>query len=115
MTRRVRAIQGERRVLRGGSWNNNGRNARSAQRNDNTPDNRNNNIGFRLARAQCDAGGRRTDPAPIRSVSINRSEWRKASGPRYVGRWADARRRLAGGPFSTCLMLRQAGLRGAAR
>jgi len=39
-------------VLRGGSWINNGRNVRSAQRNHNTPDNRNNNIGFRLARAQ---------------------------------------------------------------
>lgn len=37
------------RVLRGGSWNNNPRNARSANRNNNTPDNRNNNIGFRVA------------------------------------------------------------------
>jgi len=36
------------RVLRGGSWNNNGQNCRSANRNNNSPDNRNNNIGFRL-------------------------------------------------------------------
>jgi RNA-directed DNA polymerase len=36
------------RVLRGGSWNNNPRNLRSATRNWNTTDNRNNNIGFRL-------------------------------------------------------------------
>jgi hypothetical protein len=36
-------------MLRGGSWNNNARNCRSANRNRNTPDNRNNNIGFRLA------------------------------------------------------------------
>jgi hypothetical protein len=35
--------------LRGGSWNNNGRNARSANRNDNAPENRNNNLGFRPA------------------------------------------------------------------
>ncbi len=35
------------RVLRGGSWNNNATNLRSAYRNNNTPDNRNNNIGFR--------------------------------------------------------------------
>ncbi len=52
MTGRVRAVKGERRVLSGGSWNNNGRNARSAQRNDNTPDNRNHYTGFRLARGQ---------------------------------------------------------------
>lgn len=37
------------RVLRGGSWNNNPRNLRSANRNRNNPTNRNNNNGFRLA------------------------------------------------------------------
>jgi formylglycine-generating enzyme required for sulfatase activity len=36
------------RVLRGGSWNNNTNNVRSSNRN-NTPDNTNNNIGFRVA------------------------------------------------------------------
>jgi Sulfatase-modifying factor enzyme 1 len=35
-------------VLRGGSWNNNQDNARSADRNRNNPNNRNNNIGFRV-------------------------------------------------------------------
>ncbi|MEW6078706.1 MAG: SUMF1/EgtB/PvdO family nonheme iron enzyme [Thermodesulfobacteriota bacterium] len=35
-------------VLRGGSWNNNDRNCRSANRNRNQPDNRNNNNGFRV-------------------------------------------------------------------
>jgi hypothetical protein len=35
-------------VNRGGSWNNNPRNARVANRNRNTPDNRNNNLGLRL-------------------------------------------------------------------
>ncbi|MBO3461739.1 SUMF1/EgtB/PvdO family nonheme iron enzyme [Aetokthonos hydrillicola] len=35
-------------MLRGGSWNNNPRNCRSACRNNNDPDNRNNNIGFRV-------------------------------------------------------------------
>ena len=47
-------IQGARewkdcRVLRGGSWNNNGQNCRAANRNRNRPDERNHNIGFRLA------------------------------------------------------------------
>ncbi|MEC4815116.1 MAG: hypothetical protein SAK29_17845 [Scytonema sp. PMC 1069.18] len=36
-------------MLRGGSWNNNPENCRSAYRNDNDADNRNNNIGFRVA------------------------------------------------------------------
>ncbi len=111
MTGRVRAINGERRVLRGGSWNNNARNVRSAQRNNNTPDNRNNNTGFRLARAQCDTGGCRTDQARIRSVSIVTSMRRKAIGPRYVGRLADTSRRLAGGSSSRCLIVTGIGLR----
>jgi hypothetical protein len=37
------------RVLRGGSFNNQARYVRSAQRNNNQPDNRNNNNGFRVA------------------------------------------------------------------
>ncbi len=37
-------------MLRGGAWNNNARNLRAAERNRNEPDNRNNNIGFRVAR-----------------------------------------------------------------
>lgn len=36
------------RVLRGGAWINNPENARSANRNRNNPDNRNNNRGFRV-------------------------------------------------------------------
>jgi len=45
------AVAGAARVLRGGSWNNNGRNVRSANRNHNEPGKRNNNVGFRLALA----------------------------------------------------------------
>jgi hypothetical protein len=41
-----------RRVVRGGSWNNNNpTNFRAANRNRNQPDNRNNNLGFRCAKA----------------------------------------------------------------
>lgn len=39
---------GSNRVKRGGSWNNNAQNCRVANRNNNTPTNRNNNIGFRV-------------------------------------------------------------------
>ena len=41
-------VTGSNRVLRGGSWNNNARNCRSANRNNDRPDNRNSNVGFRL-------------------------------------------------------------------
>jgi formylglycine-generating enzyme required for sulfatase activity len=37
-------------VLRGGAWNHNANNLRCAERNNNTPDNANNNIGFRCVR-----------------------------------------------------------------
>ncbi|MBK8538762.1 MAG: SUMF1/EgtB/PvdO family nonheme iron enzyme [Ardenticatenia bacterium] len=39
------------RVLRGGSWNNNPDNARASYRNNNHPNNRNRNIGFRVVLA----------------------------------------------------------------
>ena len=38
-------------MIRGGSWNNKPENLRSANRNRNNTDNRNNNIGFRLAQS----------------------------------------------------------------
>jgi len=37
-------------VIRGGSWNNNPRNLRATNRNRNNPSNRNNKLGFRVAR-----------------------------------------------------------------
>ena len=40
-----------RRVVRGGSWNNDQVNARASYRNDNAPDNRNNNLGLRVVRS----------------------------------------------------------------
>ena len=42
---------GSARVLRGGSWNNNANNCRSACRNNRQPTNSNNNSGFRVAKA----------------------------------------------------------------
>ena len=43
-------LQAYSRVLRGGAFNNEPRNLRSANRNRNNPENRNQNIGFRCAR-----------------------------------------------------------------
>ena len=56
---------GSNRVIRGGNWNDwndwndNARNCRSANRNNNEPENRNNNLGFRavLAPAQSREAG----------------------------------------------------------
>jgi hypothetical protein len=60
-------------VIRGGSWNNNPRNDRSANRNRNEPGNRNNNLGFRLARAQQKWWiPRQTEPAAFRSRPAER-------------------------------------------
>ena len=41
--------QGSRRVSRGGSWISNARNCRVSNRNNNSPGNRNDNLGLRLA------------------------------------------------------------------
>jgi hypothetical protein len=45
----VNGEKGSNRVNRGGSWNNDASNVRAANRNNNTPGNRNNNLGLRPA------------------------------------------------------------------
>ena len=50
-------------MLRGGSWNNTPDNLRSAYRNNNNPTNRNNHVGFRIARTFCVQAGAFTDAA----------------------------------------------------
>jgi formylglycine-generating enzyme required for sulfatase activity len=57
--------KGSNRVLRGGSWNNNATNCRVANRNNNTPDNRNNNNGFRLVLSQLKRRGWMPTVKPI--------------------------------------------------
>jgi hypothetical protein len=71
-------IQGDNRVLRGGSWNNDATNLRSANRNNDDPWNRNTNNGFLLLcpqpgsprigqRARMDMAGRgnRSESRPV--------------------------------------------------
>jgi len=53
-----------RRVNRGASWNNNPRNARSANRNRGAAGNRNDNNGFRLASTPAMAGAGAITVAP---------------------------------------------------
>ena len=70
-------------MLRGGSWFDSGRLVRSAQRNANDPGNRNDNIGFRLARAQ-EGWMALFDQTAI--LSLGPASGQKPSGPRYVSR-----------------------------
>ncbi|MBQ9494734.1 MAG: SUMF1/EgtB/PvdO family nonheme iron enzyme [Treponema sp.] len=53
---------GSARVLRGGSWNNNAQNCAVSYRNNNSPENRNNNCGFRVARSSSKRKRRRIFP-----------------------------------------------------
>ncbi len=57
------------RVLRGGSWNNNPQNLRAARRNRNNTENRNNNIGFRVASTAAARAARITVLAGVQGPS----------------------------------------------
>jgi hypothetical protein len=56
--------------VRGGSWNNNRNNARCAYRNRNTPNNRNNHVGFRCANAHWRSTKMPQWPATATAVSV---------------------------------------------
>ncbi len=58
-----------KKVLRGGAWNSNARNVRAAYRNENDPDNRNNNAGFRCARAHAWVGWPASEQELIRVLT----------------------------------------------
>jgi len=80
-----------RRVLRGGSWNNNQHNARAAYRNRNNPNNRNNNIGFRVVRVprlRPPSRARMRLPRPLRAAAVYErcAASSNARRPRFPGR-----------------------------
>jgi len=77
------AGQGANRVNRGGSWNNDAANCRAANRDNNEPGNRNNNLGFRPAPAP---------PAPDRMILTG---WNRPANPapQQCGQMKPSRRR----------------------
>ncbi len=89
---RCPGAKGRERVLRGGSWINNGRNCRSANRNGNEPGKRNRNIGFRLARAPPPRGGEAQPWHP--------RPWGHAPGGKQEGRRRASRARPERPPVS---------------
>lgn len=64
------SLRQTRRVLRGGSWNNDRDNARAAYRNPNHPGNRNNNIGMRLVCLSHVLGPPSTGPASAEASGL---------------------------------------------
>ena len=87
------AKRGVNRVMRGGSWNNDAQNCRSAIRNNNPPDNRDNNVGFRLASSR-----QRPDAMCLRMHRLRQSpDHRPGPAPRCNrGQIRAARRLLVG-------------------
>ena len=75
-------------MLRGGSWINDARNVRSANRNDNDPANRNDNIGFRCARAQTRIGWSASEQVCFHGVAASGRCSPQHDGGRRAGRMA---------------------------
>jgi len=95
-------MTGSNRVIRGGNWNNNLNNSRSANRNNNNPSNRNNNVGFRPASSppgqKASVHGR-----PSRASAATRAAVpRPSEGPNSPAAPV-APRRGRGGPFQPFL------------
>ncbi|MBD3335741.1 MAG: SUMF1/EgtB/PvdO family nonheme iron enzyme [Candidatus Eisenbacteria bacterium] len=89
---------GSNRVIRGGNWNNNAQNCRSANRNNNNPGNSNNNIGFRLA-SSCTGLTVRIQGCGLRAIGHDQATGpvppnggrRRWSPGRLVGKHAEGR------------------------
>ncbi len=105
------------RVLRGRSRNNNPRNCRAGYRNNNRPDNRNNNIGFRVcctAHIVISPGGRHRRRRNFRPTTVCRTRpgcdrWNWGAGPIY-DKWMISRCSPAARPLSCLCWFPSAGL-----
>ena len=73
------------RVIRGGSWNDDARNVRSACRNDDDPANRNDNVGFRCAQVRGWVGDLALEQAGLHGDDGHRN----CDGGRRAGRGED--------------------------
>jgi len=73
-----KGVRSKVRVLRGGSFNNDTRNLRAANRNHNEPDNRNNNTGFRCVR---DVERRRAGASAAGAGAVTAAAGERASLP----------------------------------
>ena len=78
------AAAGSNRVKRGGSWNNDARNCRSAYRNNNAPTTANNNNGFRLSSTCRCVTASRQSPLPLGPRSAD-AETNMRAAPGQVG------------------------------
>jgi hypothetical protein len=74
----VAGLNGGNRVIRGGSWNENARNDRAANRNGNDPGNSNDNLGFRLFRARVRVGWPAGDPVGLAIACLSCDESKAA-------------------------------------
>ena len=74
------------RVIRGGSWNDDARNIRAAYRNHNDPANRNDNLGFRCARAHERGGNSAPEQACLQGSPRSRAGEPKQADGRRAGR-----------------------------
>ena len=77
----VTTVSGSHRVIRGGSWNNDTSNCRSAYRNNATPGNRNGNLGFRLLSTRLRQRRASTDSPRVHQVMSRPSSCAGAGRP----------------------------------
>ena len=85
--------KGSNRVNRGGSWNNSAENCRVSNRNRNTPDNRNNNLGLRLAL--------QLSPLGLRNGMRKEQEMCPARTHGMCGEWAERASATGSAAFSS--------------